>query len=590
VRPFVFFAGGGSKQGRPEGFSVGLFFLPIFMKQGDADEDEKLSRAEFADLAQKWFQSWDEKQTGKLGLDQIRAGLNSANNAPDPRKSTRQNTMLQGAEGKRNGLASAMGLEFSYVHADLEFEGRVFNDVGLRYKGNGTFLESRSTLKRSLKIDLNKYVKGQKLGDVTTLTLQNNVTDASWMNEVLAYRLYRDAGVPAPRTAFARLYVSVPGKFDRKYFGLYSLSEDVDKHFAERQFGTKGGGIFKPVTSSLFTYLGPDWQQYKQTYDPKLDIGEEQKKKLIDLCRLVTEGDDAEFAARIGQYLDLPEFARFMAVMVWLSDVDGILGPGQNLFLHLHPKTGLIEFIPWDQDHSFGQFPRGTQEQQAKMNIHSPWLGENRFLERMYQLESFKKLYLARLEEYSGTIFKPERFTNQVNEVAAAIRPAVQEESKSKLARFDMVVEGKAPVAGGLSFFGPPGMKPIKPFAAVRTQSICDQLAGRSKGLFVGGFEPPRAKPKESETAARPGGFSRVMLFAEPLLKALDEDKDSTVTRDEFTRGFVRFFDAWNTDHSGFLTQEQLRLGIDQDLNPFPPGGAPGAGTAPGSTQSPRAQ
>ena len=55
-----------------------------------------------------------------------------------------------------------------------------------------------------MKIDLNEYVKGQKLAGITKLNLHSNVTDASWMNEVLSHRLYRDAGVPAPRTAYAR--------------------------------------------------------------------------------------------------------------------------------------------------------------------------------------------------------------------------------------------------------------------------------------------------------------------------------------------------------------------------------------------------
>ena len=31
--------------------------------------------------------------------------------------------MLQGQEGKRNGLASAAGVEFKYVHAQVELEG-----------------------------------------------------------------------------------------------------------------------------------------------------------------------------------------------------------------------------------------------------------------------------------------------------------------------------------------------------------------------------------------------------------------------------------------------------------------------------------
>ncbi len=163
------------------------------MSQGDQNHDGRLSREEFAALAQKWFKAWDTNRTGKLNAGQIRDGLNSAAKRTGGRGGAGGGgfpglgMMLQGPEGKRNGLASALGIEFVYVHADLEFGGRLLKDVGVRYKGNGTFLESRGSLKRSLKVDLRKFVNGQRLGDVTMLTLQNNVTDASWMNEVLAY-------------------------------------------------------------------------------------------------------------------------------------------------------------------------------------------------------------------------------------------------------------------------------------------------------------------------------------------------------------------------------------------------------------------
>ena len=97
----------------------------------------------------------------------------------------------------------------------------------MRYKGNGTFLSSRESLKRSLKLDLNQFVKGQKLAGMSQLNLHNSVRDPSGMNEAIAYRLFRDGGVPAPRTAYAKVYVTVPGKHDRHYFGLYNLVEDV---------------------------------------------------------------------------------------------------------------------------------------------------------------------------------------------------------------------------------------------------------------------------------------------------------------------------------------------------------------------------
>jgi len=93
-------------------------------------------------------------------------------------------------------------------------------------------------------------------------------------------------------------------------------------------------------------------------------IGAKQKQRLIDFTRLVTQANDTEFAARLPEFVEFDEFSRYMAVMVFLSDVDGILGPGQNFYLYLDPKTQKFSFLPWDQDHSFGQFPyTGSQEQ-----------------------------------------------------------------------------------------------------------------------------------------------------------------------------------------------------------------------------------
>jgi spore coat protein CotH len=497
--------------------------------------------------------------------------------------------MLQGPEGKRNGIASAMGIEFTYVHADLDFEGQPFKDVAVRFKGNGTFMESRGSLKRSLKIELNKYVKGQKLAGQVKLNLHNNVTDASWMNEPLSYRLYRDAGVPASRTTYARVYLTVPGKYDHQYVGLYSLIEEVDKNFIGERFGTRRGALFKPVTPFLFSDLGPDWAKYKHTYDPKTPLFDDQIQQVIDFCRLVSHADDAEFASRLGDFVDLEELARFMAVMVWLSDMDGILGPGQNLYVYLHPKSQLLEFIPWDQDHSFGQFPmRGTQEQRENLSILKPWDGENRFLERVFKVEAFKKLYLTRLAEFSETIFRPERFARQVDEVTSVIRPAVQEEDTAKLGRFDKVVAGEVLQGRGFGpFGGGPGITPIKPFAIVRTASVRDQVAGRSAGQTVGSFGffgggRPGGRPGGP---GGPDGFGPGMFLGGAFLDALDQDKDSVVTHDEFVQGFAKWFESWNTDHSGVLTEDQLRAGINKDLSPFrggPPPGFPGRGPVDG--------
>jgi hypothetical protein len=69
--------------------------------------------------------------------------------------------------------------------------------------------------------------------------------------------------------------------------------------------------------------------------------------------------------------------------------------------------------------------------------------------------------------------------------------------------------------------------------------------------------------------------------------RVLDQNKDASVTKAEFTQGFARLFDTWNTDKSGYLTLQQLRAGIEKDLSPSsggssPFGGGPGDPGRPG--------
>jgi spore coat protein H len=391
---------------------------------------------------------------------------------------------LQGPEGTRNGFAASRGVQFSFVHGAATIDGHALKNIGVRYKGNGSYFEGMAKGKVSLKLDFSEYIKGQKLGTLKKLNLHSNITDASCMNEVLAFQLFRDAGVPAPRTGYGRVYVTVQGHQQHAYAGLFSIVENPDEEFIAARGLPKGGAIFKPVAGNLFADLGADWKRYNQTYDPKTPLTHAQQQRVIDFARLVTAATDAQFASHVGDFLDLPEAARYLAVVVFLSDLDGLLGPGQNFYLYLHPQTQKFSFIAWDQDHSFGQFFRGTQSSREQLSIQHPWTESSRFLERLFQVDAFKKLYLARLSEFSTTLFKPDRFHRQVDELAAVLRPAIKDESAERLVRFERAVAGEVPPGDAGMFRG--ANIPIKPFVKARTQSLIDQLAGRSNGQRIG--------------------------------------------------------------------------------------------------------
>jgi hypothetical protein len=368
-----------------------------------------------------------------------------------------------GPPGGRNGVAGRQGIEFDYVRGTLQLDDWTFRDVAVRYKGNGSYLRATraGSDKISLKVDLNKYVKGQKLAGITTINFQNNITDVGWMNEVLAYRLYRDAGALAPRTAYAQVYLTIEGQTEKRYLGLYSISENVDENFAEDRFGTRKGAIFKPSTQELFTDWGADWAVYNQSYDPKTDLTEAQKQRVMAFGRLVSKATDEEFAAQIGDYLDLDDFARYFAVLVWLANHDSLLQNGQNFYTYLHPVTNRMHFIAWDQDFSFGN----GRTNGTGWSIYSAATA-NRFLRRVYNVEAFRSRYLARMAEYAERLFLTERFRQQVGEIGPAIRPFIELEGAEWLTAFDQVVAGRSGIV---------------PFAASRAAFVKTELEKQAR-------------------------------------------------------------------------------------------------------------
>jgi hypothetical protein len=59
--------------------------------------------------------------------------------------------------------SKGFGMEFPWVKADIEFEGKLVKDVGLRYTGNSTDKSSEQGLKRPFKGDFNHFDDKQKL-------------------------------------------------------------------------------------------------------------------------------------------------------------------------------------------------------------------------------------------------------------------------------------------------------------------------------------------------------------------------------------------------------------------------------------------
>jgi hypothetical protein len=229
-------------------------------------------------------------------------------------------------------------ISYTYVPAAIEFEGQTFSNVGLRFKGNISYTTNENTLHRPFKIDFDRFLAGQKFCDLHTINLHNNSIDPTQMREALVYDIYRKAGVPAPRTAYALVYLTVEGMYDHEYLGLYTLTEEVDKRFLRKHLGSDDGMLLKPEANGGLPYLGDNWAAYEQRMRPHSPPTTQATRRYIELTKLIHKADEKEFRQRIDSFIDVDAFLKFLAVT---AGVQWGQFPGDRpQFLPLHGQPG----------------------------------------------------------------------------------------------------------------------------------------------------------------------------------------------------------------------------------------------------------
>src|SRR5262249_5639656 len=151
-------------------------------------------------------------------------------------------------------------------------------------------------------------------------------------------------------------------------------------------------------------YLGADWNAYKVRYKPNREAAPEEAKLLITLARLIEKADQTEFAQKIGGYLDLDKFLRYLAVTAMLVNFDSPLAMGQNFYMYLPAKTPKVVFLPWDLDLTFAAWPMGgPAEQQVRLSLLHPQIGEHKLIERLLADETIRDRYLRIIRDLSNT-------------------------------------------------------------------------------------------------------------------------------------------------------------------------------------------
>lgn len=245
----------------------------------------------------------------------------------------------------------------TWIAVDIEFESQTWTNVGFRLKGNSSLNSSwgGGNYKLPFKLDFDQFeddypeIKNQRFYGFKQLSFSSNWSDSSLLREKVTADIFREAGVPAAQTAFYAVYVDYgEGPI---YFGLYTAVEVVDDTVIQTQFAEDSGNVYKPEGPGATFAMGSfdETSFEKQTNKNAADYSD--ILALFDALHAETRtSDPAAWRSGLEAVFDVDGFMRWLAVNSVVQNWDTYGQMAHNYYLYNDPTTGLLTWIPWDNN------------------------------------------------------------------------------------------------------------------------------------------------------------------------------------------------------------------------------------------------
>lgn len=379
-----------------------------------------------------------------------------------------------------------------YLEATLVWNEITMERVGVRFKGNSSY-RTYPGAKKSFKIKTNEFVKGRRINGIDTLNLHNAFKDPSYVREKIYYEIAREAGLKAPRTNYAALYVN------GEYWGLYFLTEDIDGEFLENHIAAKeNGNLYKGDPRGTLEWRGADPSPYKLEYEKDNNEDSDDWSDLVSLIETLNRTTPAELKQRLDEVLDIDSALTLLALDNLSANLDSYIGSGHNYYLYQRKYDGKWMFFPWDPNEAYGNFNMGMIINDLQ-RLPVTWLPRpmpapgqpapppnavvpRPLAQRLWEVPEYRLAYLQKLRSLTEGPAEAELLLDRMRALRDMIRPYVQRETRSMftLPQFERAMTENQRTGGP----GLPGQPPtpvfdipgLEPFLRVRAASVAQQL------------------------------------------------------------------------------------------------------------------
>jgi hypothetical protein len=283
-----------------------------------------------------------------------------------------------------------------YTPARVVVNGKTYAEVGVKLKGAAGSFRSVDD-HPAMTLSFSKFAERERFYGLSRIHLNNSVQDPTRMNEYLGSELFRAAGVPTPRVAWATV------RLNDRDLGLYVLKEAFEKEFLRLYFGSSKGNL----------YDGGFLRDIDQDLNRESGEGKPDGADLTKLREAVNETDPAKRWERLHQILDVESFITYTALSVMLADWDGYPLNRNNYRIYFRPHDGRAVFLPHGMDQLF---------QRSNMEMDASWQGSVAWA--LFGNPQGLKLYQARCRQVFTNLFSLPSLTNRVAELSTVLAKA----------------------------------------------------------------------------------------------------------------------------------------------------------------------
>lgn len=312
-----------------------------------------------------------------------------------------------------------------YLLANIEIDGKLYENVGVRYRGSKSFRTGNK--RNAFNIKLNYINKNQNHQGYRKIKLSNALRDPSLLREVMGYEIAGNY-LPTPKAGYTNLAIN------NDNYGLFIAIEPVDKVFLKKHYGKSGGSLFKAASNlpdkmskscknKIFAALEyeKDITCYMGNFEMSSEDGWDDLIELTDV--LNNRPEDIEKVLNVDRTLWMLAFNNAIAN---LSSYTG--QSSQNFYLY-KDQYGQFNPIVWDLNLAFGSFKntgvgsdldlKGLQMMDPFLHVDNP---AKPLISQLLKKEEYKKIYLDHIRTIIYDHFVNGEYETRAQELQTMIR------------------------------------------------------------------------------------------------------------------------------------------------------------------------